>query len=111
MKLLEQLIQDRSKFSTSDIVENLDSGLKELINSNQYKNYLKTMAKFHKYSFGNIMLILKQKPDASNVSGFKSWKEFNRGVKRGEKAIFILAPITSKISTKVEKKILIKVLC
>ena len=53
------------------------------------------MAKFHAYSFGNIMLIARQKPDASNVAGLRTWNSLQRRfVKRGEKGIFILAPMS-----------------
>ena len=51
------------------------------------------MSKFHEYSFGNILLIAIQRPDASQVAGFNDWKKnFERNVKKGEKGIKILAP-------------------
>jgi hypothetical protein len=55
--------------------------------------YLDTMARFHRYSFGNIMLILAQKPDATHVAGFNTWKKVNRWVKKGEHGIVIIAPM------------------
>ena len=58
------------------------------------------MAKFHTYSFGNIMLIARQKPDATNVAGLRTWNSLGRFVKRGEKGIFILAPMVGRRSTK-----------
>ena len=58
------------------------------------------MAKFHTYSFGNIMLIARQKPDATNVAGLRAWNSLGRFVKRGEKGIFILAPMVGRRSTK-----------
>jgi len=54
------------------------------------------MAKFHTYSFGNVMLIARQKPDATNVAGLRTWNSLGRFVKRGEKGIFILAPMIGK---------------
>lgn len=54
------------------------------------------MARFHRYSFGNIMLILAQKPDATHVAGFTTWKKVNRWVKKGEKGIVIIAPMLLK---------------
>jgi hypothetical protein len=51
------------------------------------------MAKFHTYSFGNILLIARQKPEATNVAGIRTWNSLGRFVKRGEKGIFILAPM------------------
>ncbi len=55
--------------------------------------YLTAMARFHKYSFGNIVAIARQKPDATRVAGFGTWKEMGRYVRRGEKGIQILAPM------------------
>src|SRR5205807_6894830 len=55
---------------------------------------------FHTYSFGNIMLIARQKPDATNVAGLRTWNSLGRFVKRGEKGIFILAPMVGRRSTK-----------
>jgi len=51
------------------------------------------MAKFHTYSFGNILLIATQRPDATNVAGIRTWNSLGRFVKRGEKGILILAPM------------------
>lgn len=58
--------------------------------------YLAVMAKFHRYSFGNIMLILSQRPDASHVAGFRTWLSVKRWVKKGEKGIVIVAPMMLK---------------
>jgi N-terminal domain of anti-restriction factor ArdC len=58
------------------------------------------MAKFHTYSFGNTMLIARQRPDALNVAGLRTWNSLGRFVKRGEKGIFILAPMVGRRSAK-----------
>jgi len=80
-----------------EITDKLEAGLKNLFDSEQYRTYLNTMAKFHNYSFNNTLLIAMQKPDASLVAGFHKWKkELGRTVKRGEKAIKILAPAPYK---------------
>ncbi len=55
--------------------------------------YLSAMGRFHNYSFGNIMLIARQKPDATNVAGLRTWNSLGRFVRRGEKGIMILAPM------------------
>jgi hypothetical protein len=55
--------------------------------------YLSAMGRFHNYSFGNIMLIARQKPDATNVAGLRTWNSRGRFVKRGEKGVMILAPM------------------
>lgn len=58
--------------------------------------YLTTMARFHHYSFRNVMLIAMQSPNATRVAGFQTWKSMGRFVKKGEKGIVILAPMVFK---------------
>ena len=92
------------KQKVKEITDKLEEGLKELFDSEKYKNYLSTMSKFHNYSFNNTLLITLQKPDASLVCGYKAWqKNFNRHVKKGEKAIRILAPAPYKIKEERDK--------
>lgn len=62
--------------------------------SEQLTRYLAMMARFHKYSFGNLMLIMFQRPDASHVAGFHTWRQMGRFVKKGEKGILIIAPMS-----------------
>ena len=62
--------------------------------------FLSAMAKFHRYSFSNQLLIQLQRPAATRVAGFNDWKKFGRYVKKGEKGIRILAPVTRKKETK-----------
>jgi hypothetical protein len=61
--------------------------------SDQFRLFLSTMGKFHDYSIGNMILIMLQKPQATHVAGFNTWKELGRYVKAGEKGIAILAPV------------------
>src|ERR1022692_2418304 len=93
MKLEE--VNTRTKEAVDFLVAALESGHSEILTA-----YLGAMAKFHTYSFGNIMLIARQKPDATNVAGLRTWNSLGRVVKRGEKGIFILAPMVGKRSTK-----------
>jgi hypothetical protein len=65
--------------------------------SETYKAWLNTVSRFHKYSFGNQILIWCQAPDASSVAGFNTWKSLGRFVKKGEHGIRILAPIVRKV--------------
>ncbi|MFN0012163.1 MAG: ArdC family protein [Phycisphaerales bacterium] len=58
--------------------------------------YLATLARFHRYSFGNVMLIAVQRPDATRVAGFHAWRQLGRHVKKGEKGIVIIAPMLIK---------------
>lgn len=64
--------------------------------SDQLKAFLATIARFHRYSLGNTLLIMCQRPDATQVAGFHKWKELGRTVKKGEKGIAILAPMLLK---------------
>lgn len=83
--------------NTNDIMKKLEDGVQAVFQSDNYKNYLNTMGKFHNYSFGNCVLIAMQKPDATMVAGFKAWQsKFKRNVKKGEKGIQILAPCPHK---------------
>jgi len=63
--------------------------------------YLETMGRFHHYSWGNVMLIVMQRPDATHVAGFNTWKTLGRFVKKGEKGIVVIAPM--RIKPKEEK--------
>lgn len=75
----------------------LESGVRDIFESGKYADYLKVMSKFHRYSYRNTILIAMQKPEATLVAGFQSWKKnFGRHVKRGEEAIQILAPMQIK---------------
>lgn len=69
-------------------------GQLEAGHSDMLAAYLRTIARFHNYSFGNILQIARQRPTATRVAGFGKWKELGRFVKRGEKGIQILAPVT-----------------
>ena len=64
--------------------------------SDTLTRYLDTLARFHHYSFGNVMLIASQKPDAMHVAGFHTWRTLGRWVKKGEQGIAILAPMTGR---------------
>jgi antirestriction protein ArdC len=92
MKLEE--VNKRTKDAVDFLVAALESGQSEVLTA-----YLGAMAKFHNYSFGNIMLIARQRPDATNVAGLRTWNSLGRFVKRGEKGIFILAPMVGRRST------------
>jgi hypothetical protein len=73
------------------LVEALNAGHSEALT-----RYLAAMAKFRAYSFLNVLLILKQSPNAGRVAGYRTWQSFGRQVKQGEKGIMILAPMFRK---------------
>lgn len=92
------------KQKVQEITQKLEEGIKDVFESEKYKEYLTTMSKFHHYSFNNTMLIAMQKPDATLVAGYQAWqKNFDRHVKRGEKGIRILAPAPYKVKEEQEK--------
>ncbi|MGI1837314.1 ArdC-like ssDNA-binding domain-containing protein [Lactococcus garvieae] len=70
----------------------LQEGIKNYLNGDTFKNYLRFLSQFHKYSEKNIRLILAQNEDACHVASFKQWKEMDNPVRKGEKAIYIYAP-------------------
>lgn len=78
------------------IMQSLESGVEEFFTSNRYQEFLKTMAKFHNYSFNNTMLIAMQRPDATLVTSYKNWQSMGRQVMKGEKGITIIAPAPYK---------------
>ena len=78
------------------IMQSLESGVEELFTSNRYQEFLKTMAKFHNYSFNNTMLIAMQRPNATLVTSYKNWQSMGRQVMKGEKGITIIAPAPYK---------------
>ena len=79
------------------ITDRLEKGIKELMSSEKYMDYLNKMSKLHNYSFRNTVLILMQHPDATMVASLTTWnKEFKRSINKGEKGITILAPCKFK---------------
>jgi N-terminal domain of anti-restriction factor ArdC len=89
MKLEE--IKNKTNEAVSYLVEALEKGQSEVLTE-----YLNAMARFHQYSFGNIMLIARQRPTATRVAGIRTWNSLGRFVKRGEKGILILAPMVGR---------------
>ena len=85
-----------------EITDRLETGIQELFESECYKAYLTSMAKFHSYSFNNTLLIAMQ--GGQLVAGYNKWRDdFHRNVKRGEKGIKILAPAPYKVKKEVPK--------
>ena len=78
------------------ITNQLEQGVKEFCNTEKYKQFLTTMSRFHRYSARNSLLIALQRPDATLVAGYTTWKKIGRQVQKGESGITILAPIVQK---------------
>lgn len=79
---------------TAALNQHLQDGIKQYFNSDTYKQYLEGMAHFNNYSPRNIQLIMSQFPEASMVASFQEWRKRNGSVKKGEKAIYIQAPVS-----------------
>lgn len=85
------------KDDIKQITDKLEQGVKDVYESDNYKSFLDVLSKFHNYSLNNCILIAIQKPEATRVAGFNTWKKLNRHVKKGEKGIKIIAPCPHKI--------------
>jgi hypothetical protein len=86
---LESSIGDRK---IDEVLKSLKDGVDSIQQSDNFRKFLLTMSKFHDYSIGNLILIMLQKPNATHVAGFSTWKDLGRWVKKSEKGIAILAP-------------------
>lgn len=100
----EEVVLAAGSLAVADFIQNKDmaglsrhlkEGIKEFLDSDKYKDYLTKMSQLNNYSNRNLRLILAQNPEARQVASFKQWKEnFDRYVKKGEKALRIFKPMT-----------------
>ena len=98
------MAESKSAQQVREITDKLEQGIKELFESERFKEYLRTMSKFYHYSFSNTLLIAMQKPEATYVAGYTSWqRNFDRQVMKGEKGIKILAPAPYKAKEERER--------
>ena len=87
-------IKNVTNQAIEQLIEALKAGKSEALT-----NYLAAVAKFHRYSFQNILLIARQCPQATRVAGFHTWRSLGRFVKKGEKGLMILAPLVRKVES------------
>lgn len=85
-----------------EIMEKLEAGIEAVMNTEGFERWLRALARFHSYSFGNVCLIMAQKPDATAVAGYRKWQELGRQVKKGERAIRILVPHVRRVGETTE---------
>src|SRR4029077_2700107 len=90
-EMKSEQIKEITERATEQLVATLNAGQSEAL-----RGYLQAIGRFHRYSLHNVMLIALQKPSASYVAGFCTWKQLGRFVKKGEKGILILAPIVRR---------------
>ena len=81
-------VRETADQALATLADALETGKSDVL-----KDYLAVMARFHRYSFGNVLLIAAQRPDATLVAGFRRWNELERHVMKGEKGIGIMAPL------------------
>jgi len=86
-----------------EVLKRLKEGVDEIQESDNFREFLLTMSKFHDYSIGNLILITMQRPDATRVAGYNTWRDLGRWVKKGEKGIAILAPCLPPKSARVKE--------
>ncbi len=80
------------------VLHTLTAGIAELTSSDAWRSWLEVQGRFHSYSFGNCLLIARQRPDARRVAGFHTWRRLGRTVRCDEKGIWILAPMTRRVA-------------
>ena len=85
-----------AKNNHPELVAQLTEGISTLTSSEEWQRYLELQSRFHHYSFGNVLLIAAQCHKATRVAGFNAWRKLNRFVRKGEKAIWVLAPMIYK---------------
>ena len=85
-----------SKNDHPELITALTEGISKLTTSEDWQRYLSFQSRFYRYSYGNALLIAAQRATATRVAGFNGWRTMNRFVRRGEKAIWILAPMLYK---------------
>jgi len=83
-----------------ELYNTLVEGVREILGRADWRAFLDFLARFHKYSPANVIMILAQKPDATLVAGIKTWNGLGRRVRKGEKGIAIFAPTIRKVKVR-----------
>ena len=89
-------MQDQSNARREALADQLAEGITALTQSAEWQAYLDAQARFHRYSFGNTLLIMRQCPAATQVASYRKWQEMGRQVRKGEHGLWIWAPCTRK---------------
>src|SRR5260370_20771281 len=84
--------------ATVDVRERLAEAVARMADSETFAAWLRARATFHDYSFGNVCLIVSQRPDATQVAGYKAWQKLGRQVRKGQHGIRILAPCRVRVA-------------
>ncbi|MDQ6876837.1 MAG: ArdC-like ssDNA-binding domain-containing protein [Candidatus Dormibacteraeota bacterium] len=86
-----------ARTTTADVIEQLRQGVATLTSTDQWAQWLRVQRRFHHYSWANSLLILMQRPDATRVAGYHTWKSVGRQVRKTERGIAILAPVIRRL--------------
>ena len=82
----------------SESLSRLEQAVGQIQDSETFRRYLDAQSRFHRYSWGNVLLIVGQRSDATHVAGYRTWQRLNRSVRRGEQGIRILVPMSRKVT-------------
>lgn len=77
--------------------QQLANNIATLDDKDAWQRWLGMAARLHRYSFNNVTLTMLQMPDATMIAGYRAWQAMGHQVRRGEKAIRILGPVTRKV--------------
>jgi antirestriction protein ArdC len=88
-----QRAQHERETRLAEALARLDDAVGAIHDSEAFRRYLEVQARFHRYSYGNVLLILAQRPDATRIAGYRAWQSLGRQVRRGERGIKILVPM------------------
>jgi len=97
MSTAQHTNDDQRRDRLDALTAHLETEIAAIQSSDTFKAYLRTAAKFHQYSYNNVLLIAQQCPEASCIAGYNAWKALGRNVRKGERAIRILAPVTRPV--------------
>jgi antirestriction protein ArdC len=100
----EQVGRDEAKAARlAELHTQLSDQVAQLVNGDDWQAMLRAAARFHRYSLNNVLLIRLQFPGASRVAGYRTWQSLGRQVRKGEKGIAVLAPITCRTNGATEE--------
>ncbi len=84
--------QAQREARTSQLLAQLEAGVEAIQTGDDFRRYLRFAARFHRYSYNNVLLILAQRPEVTRVAGYRAWQRLGRQVRKGERAIYVFAP-------------------
>jgi antirestriction protein ArdC len=85
------------------VLATLERGIAAILDGDAFPRYLATLARFHRYSPKNVVLIQSQNPDATHVAGYRAWRALGRQVRKGERGIRIVVPYRARVAPEEER--------